>query len=208
MSTQSQPRHDVVKKPITLSRIYIAEYQKEGTKTAELRQEVTTVSKYPSKKVDSDLQDNLFNNEDFNFEPQVFTSTEIRMAWMPIPEETTEEVVKTLLGKANEKGGTIYRVLSNKPILDENQKYAITQGLRDMDHFANAQVCRYPDNHEDAELAGELMLDKAGNVQYRRTFFAKTPKADMDLRDGVDVYMSPEILAEVEGAGIMQTQRV
>jgi hypothetical protein len=201
--TSNGVMHQIVKTVISLVRMYVAEFQKEGTKTAELRQEVTTISSYPSKKVTSDLQDNLFNTSDFNFEAQVFNSKETRMAWIPVPEKATEEQVLELLAKVNAAGGTIYRVLSSAPILDENQKYAINQGIRTLDQFANAQVCKYPDNHDDENLRGKLLLDKAGRVMYRRTLFSKTPKEDVDNRGIVDTYMSPEIAMQLNGAAFV-----
>src|SRR5690349_20602069 len=94
----------------------------------------------------------------------------------------------------------IYRVLSNAPILTEDQKYAVAMGLRTKDQFANSQAIRYPESHEDA---GQLVLDRAGKVQYRRTFFWPTAMADIDQRGG-EVYLSAELEAELNGAHVMQ----
>jgi len=199
-----QIRHELSKSVITLTRMYVAEFQKEGSITAELRQEVTTKSFYPSKRIDSNLQDNMFGTEEFGYDEQEFTSVETRMAWIIIPIGTPEAEVAKRIAAANANGASIYRVLSNEPILDDNQKYSIVQGLRTKDQFANSQVVRYPENH--ATKPNELILDKAGNPQYRRTFFWKTAKADMDLRDASKVYMSPEIAAELEGASAVQGQ--
>ncbi|MES1988051.1 MAG: hypothetical protein V4440_08485, partial [Pseudomonadota bacterium] len=77
------------KSPVTLDRVYVADFQKEGTKTAQIRQSVTTISSYPSKKVVSDKQAGIFDLEEFGFESQDFTATEQRVAWIPVPANAT-----------------------------------------------------------------------------------------------------------------------
>ena len=207
MSTQNSNsvRQEVSKAAITLDKIYSADYQKEGTLTAQIRQVVTTKSFYPSKKVASDLQANIFGLGDFGFEEQEYSSTETRVAWIPVPTNAKKDEVEAKLKAATEKGACIYKVLSNHPILDENQKYAISQGLTTLHTFANSQVVRYPENHEKA---GQIILDNHGKVQYRRTFFWNTPMEDQDARslDSADAYLSPEIAAELEGASVMVGQ--
>lgn len=207
--TNPQIRTETKRSTITLDRVYVNEFQKPGTKTAQLRQEVTTKSFYPSKKTASDLQANIFDNKDFGFEEQEFTSTETRMAWILVPENSTEEVVKAKIEAAVKNGALIYRIMSNAPILDENQKYAVAQGIRTIDQFAKTQVSRYSADDEEGR-GGQLLLDKAGNVQYRRTFFWNSPIADQDARGKADIkpYVSAEILAELNGASVMTGQTV
>lgn len=202
-------RHESATTPITLDKIYKADYQKEGTLTAQIRQTVTTKSFYPSKKTSNNLQANIFSNEDFGFEEQEFTSTEERVAWLPVPANAKQAEVAKKLAAASAKGACIYRVLSNVPILSEDQKYAISQSLRTMDDFANSQVVRYPEgtkDKDDNDISGQIVLDKAGNVQYRRTFFWNTPMDDQDARDANDVYISAELEAELSGASVMTGQ--
>lgn len=176
------------------------EYQKAGTKTLEVRQTVTTVSKYPSARVSNNLQSNIFATEEFGFESQEYTSKEERVAWILVPEAATEEAIKAKLEAANKAGGTLYRVLSNEPILSDDQLYAISQGLRTKDQFAERQVLRFPENEQTKAngTAGKLILDVNGNVQYRRVYFWHEAKADMDLRDPNKVYMSSAIEQEVK----------
>lgn len=193
---------------ITVDKIYVADYQKEGTLTAQLRQTVHTVSKYPAKKVASSMQDNLFAVEDFGFDSTDFENKEERVAWIPVPVGTTEEQLKAKIEAANGAGAVIYKVLSNHPILDENQRYAINNPALEatMDTFANSQVVRYPVGHDQE---GQLCLDSNQKVQYRRTFFRAVPFEDQDARSTspADVYMSPEIIEELQGAGaVSQTQ--
>lgn len=195
---------------IELDSIYPAEYQKEGTLTAQLKQTVHKVSSYPSKKVTSDKQAGLFATDDFAFGATDFENTETRVAWLPIPVAATEEQVKAKLALVNSKNAMIYRVLSNHPILDDNQKYGIANpALPDftLDTVANAQAVRYPLDHEQA---GQICPDANGKVQYRRTFFWDTFMEDQDLRstDPVDVYMTEDIKAELLGASILEGQKV
>lgn len=208
VTTPTGVRRETSKSPVTLSRIYKAEFQKEGTKTVELSQKVITKSFYPSKKVSSNLQNGLFDAQEFGFTEQEFTSTEQRMAWLPVPEGMGEAEVAARIAADSKNGSTIYRVLSSTPILDENQKYAISQGLRDMDYFANSQVTRYPENEKTIAdgTANKLILDSNGNPQYRRTFYWKTPHEDIDVRNASEVYLSKEIAVELKGASALAGQ--
>lgn len=203
-------RKEISKSAISVDTLRKGENQKPGTITAQIRQTVTTTAFYPSKKVDSDKQDNIFSLEEFGFGETAFTSHEERVAWIPVPETMDLDTVKQRVLAASNAGACIYKVLSNEPILDDNQKYAITQGLRTMDQFADTQVVRYPEN--DATVlngtANKLILDEKGNPQYRRTFFWKTSIADQDMRDPSKVYTSPAILAEMQGASVLDGQTI
>src|SRR3954469_7490891 len=92
-ATSSGKRVVVKKGKIKLSRIWPNEFQKEGTLTAELKQEVHTTSYYPSKKVSSDMQSALFSEQEFGFAEQEFVSTETRVAWTFVPVGIAEEAV-------------------------------------------------------------------------------------------------------------------
>ena len=193
----------VKRSKLSFSRLYKASYQKAGSKTLEVKQLITTISHYPSKKYNSNLQDGLFTESEFGAETNSYTTEETRVAWILVPENKTETEIKLMLN--NFPNACIYKVLSNEPILDENQKQSIASGLKVKADFANAQVVRYGDNHENA---GQLILDADGNVQYRRTFFSKEVKADEDYRGNGQVYMSREIELEFEGASVFFDQNV
>lgn len=188
---------------ISFSRLYKASYQKEGSKTLEVKQLIKTTSSYPSKKYNSSLQDALFNESDFGATTNEYTQEETRVAWILVPENKTETEIKLMLN--NLPNSCIYKVLSNEPILDENQKQSIANGLKTKADFANSQVIRYGDN---SDKAGQLILDADGNVQYRRTFFSKEVKADEDYRGNGQTYMSREIEMEFEGASVYFDQTV
>lgn len=188
---------------ITLDKLEVGQYQKEGTITAQIRQTVTTVAKYPSTQVTSDKQENLFGASDFNFTSKDFSNTETRVAWIDVPATTSKEAVLEKLKVANTTGATIYKMMSNQPILTNNQKNALKNGLGGvtLDVFANAQVVRFPMEVSHPQ-EGQICLDTNGKVQYRRTFFWNTPLEDQDLRsvDSNDSYMSPEITLELSMA--------
>lgn len=203
-----------VRKVVSVSEIALdklgatSEFQKPGTITAQIRQIVRTESSYPSKKTSSNLQGNVFANAEFGFETQDFSNDENRVAFLLVPENTIEAIMVEKLKEANKNGACIYRMLSNEPILDENQKYAIGAGLRTKDQFANTQVVRYPVTAENdlKGLSGKIWTDPMGKVQYRRTFFWLTPREDMDLRGEGTYYTSPEIEVELKGASVLQNQ--
>lgn len=202
-STNNAIKVEVTTSPITLDEIRVGEFQKEGTKTAQLRQVRETRSTYPSKRIDSSLQQNFFDSEDFGFEGKTFDGQETRMAFVLVPENVTMEQMQVKLEAANKNGACIYRVLSNQPILDEHQLYAISQGLTTVDRFANAQIVRYPEGHEKA---GQITLDKASRPQYRKTYFWNTKREDVDNRGKGTPYLSAELKAELAGASHMEGQ--
>lgn len=205
-------RKEVYKSEITLDKIEDGQWQKAGTTTAQIRQVVTTKSFYPSTKVTSSFQANVFDTAEFGFTDQEFENKETRVAFLLVPKNITKEEVEKRLKLAYAEGGTIYRVLANRPILDENQQYAIAQGLSTLDVFANSQVVRYPENEATIKdgTAGTIWKDANGNVQYRKTYLWLTAKEDVDLRGDAKYppYQSPEIKAELEGAAVLQGQTI
>lgn len=190
-------RSTTVESPVTLELIKVSDFQKEGSKTAQLRQTITTHSFYNAKQATNSLTDSIFDNKEFGYEEKEFIGTENRVAFLNVPEGVTpEEIAKRLA--ANPKA-RIYKILSNHPILTQSQAYAISQGLRTKDSLANSQAVRYGEGAAP-ELAGKLVL-KDGKPQYRATFFSAEGKADIDLRtaDPADFYITPEIHMEMTG---------
>lgn len=192
------------KSAVTFSRIFKNGFQKPNTLTVEVKQTINNIASYPSMKVDSDLNQTLADTDEFRGSaPKVYTSPDTRVAWMIVPDHYTEEIAKAKL--AAMPTCSVYKILSNTPILDENQLYAINQGIRTKDDFANSQAVRYP---EGSPNAGKLILDKRGNPQYRVTKFWRTPHEDEDYRGTSDVYLSPEIDAELHGASVLSGQSI
>lgn len=194
------------KSPIQVSRVYKSDFQKEKSLTAELRQEVTVTSKYPTSSMNNSLNANLFSNNDFGIDTQNFISKETRVAFINVPEsmETTEKVQEHL---AKFPDLCLYRILSNKPILSDEDIRAIEKGFITMDTKANSQIIRYPENSENA---GQIALDSMDKPQYRRICISSSQVEDKDERNSVpnDFYMSAEIRNELNISVVEEAQRV
>ena len=193
METQNSIYTTADRNPITCTEIKTS--LKEGTMQAMLKQQVTTVSHYPTKSVSNSKSSALFSMSDFGFAEQEFTNVSNRVAFVAIPMGLTPEEVLAVLPKE----ACIYVEKSNHPILTDEQKYAIQSGQRTLDQFADVQVVRYPKDHEDASKAGKVVLDKNGKVQYRQCYYFATTKEDIDNRNSIvgDMYVSPAINAEL-----------
>lgn len=200
-SLEERIRREQSVSPLVVGRVYKGNYDEKGEETAELRQEIHTKSYYPSKQISNSMNDNIFGQEDFKDESHtehMYENTEKRVGWITIPEGTTvEQVAEKLKAFPN---GNLYKVLSNKPILTEEAKYAIQREITTLDKFANGQAIRIPTNDTTVAegTAGNLVLDPAGKIQYRAIYFSKQGQEDMDHRtaDPKDYYMSPELEAE------------
>lgn len=197
METNPNIRKEVSISPLTVTKVFKSDFQKEGTLSAELRQTIETVSFYPSKVVTNSINDNIFDTADFGFEEQSFPNKETRVAWIDVPVDSTVESVKEKLEKNPE--ACLYRILSNKPIIADTEQHAIENTNFPnvtKDSFAKKQVVRI--SEKATENAGMLALVN-GKIQYRRIAFTKTAKKDMDLRtsEPSDFYASPELKAEM-----------
>jgi len=193
MTTMSNPqiRRESSFGELKVSRVYVSQFQKKNTLTAEIKQEITTKTYYPSQSISNSLSDNIFDVKDFAIEEQEFTNTETRVSWLDVPAGTTLADVNNKL--ANVPEARLQKIVSNHPILSEQDKRAIANGLTTLDAIAEKQVLRYPASHVNA---GELVLDNNGKPQYRRISFVATAKADEDLRtaDKSDFY-APLVVA-------------
>jgi hypothetical protein len=184
---------------IEVSRIYKSDFQKEGSLTAELKQIETTISKYPSKTVSSNLQDNIFSAEEFGYDMQTFKAERTLVAWINVPENSTPESIKERLKSLTK--ACLYIIVDNRPILTDSQEYGIKQGLTTLENFANKQVVRHGSDDEDGKWAkGDLVLDSLGRPQYKATFFSATEKANINkcTSDPTDFFITEEIKAEME----------
>ena len=199
--TQQNVIKEMVRQAIVVSRIFTSDFQKEGTVTAELKQTITTTSKYPGKSVSNDLQDNLFAVEDFGFETKDFTSNVVNVAWMDVPVGTTIQQIEAKLNALPK--ATIRRIIDTKPILHSGQQARLetlstVEEAQDLfNQIANRQVLRFSASNE--ETPNELILDKLGRPQYKATFFSAEGLEDDDRRstNAEDYYASPEIKAEL-----------
>jgi hypothetical protein len=183
---------------LTIDSVQASRYQKAGTLTCQLRQVVTTSTTYPSTQISDGVSDNLFGASEFTDvgEGQTYENSETRIAWLNVPAGTTIQAVQSKLDAlyAAGKEPCIMKVISNEPILTDNQRNAISKGLKTMDDFANSQVIRYGSNHSNANA---LILDDNGNPMYKRTFFLQEMTEDENRCSAEDVYLSSEIAAEL-----------
>jgi hypothetical protein len=187
--------------PISIDKVYTGDFQKEGTKSAQLRQVVTTKAFYPSKQVTSNLQDNPFNVTEFGFTEQEFENVENRVCWIDVPESVSKDDVLAKLPV----DGTLFRMMSNRPILTNNQLYSIEIGQKTTDDYANSQIVRFGKGHENE---GQIVKDANGKPQYRAIFYSNEAKKDVDRRTEIanDFYASVQISAEMSGAQVMEGQ--
>jgi hypothetical protein len=215
LTLAENPVNDVVKEvtitrsPLIFSRIYVNSYQKKGTKTMEVKQKLFTTAVYSGIKISNKMNDSMYDAEEFAgaTQPRKFDSVETRVAWILIPVNESE-ADSMIRFKKYEQTGIIFKILSNSPILDEDQLKAIDRGLKTYDEFADKQAVRFGANDPDGN-AGKLILDKQKNAQYKRTGFSRGPRADEDFRDGKsNVYQTPMIKAEMEGASALLGQTV
>ncbi|MHA2400683.1 MAG: hypothetical protein ACXADU_17570 [Promethearchaeota archaeon] len=183
---------------ITIDSVAASKYQKAGTLTCQIRQVINTKTVYPSTQLSDGISDNLFGASEFTSVSagQTYENSETRIAWMNVPSNTTVQAVQAKLDAlyAAGKEPCIMKIVSNEPILTDNQLNAISRGLKTMDDFANSQVVRYGSNHSNA---GALILDDNGNPMYKRTFFQTSKVEDENRCDKDRVYVSSEIAEEM-----------
>lgn len=202
---EARIRKEVKKSALTISKVYTASFQKEDTLSAEVRQTVDTTSFYPTKSVSNNMQDNIFDTKDFGITETPFVATENRVAFIPVPIDSTVESVAAQIAKFPE--ATVYKVMSSTPTLTSDQVRAIEGKITSLEIIANRQVARYPAN-ADTKIAGKLILDNNGKPQYRSVYFSRTAKEDIDnrVKDLKDApadafYSTPEIEAEIQALG-------
>lgn len=138
--------------------------------SAEIHQIVESI--YDKRQINSG---GLFGVEEFKLEEgQKFQSE--RVAFIDVPlGVSVEEVQKRIDALPNAK---IIRIMSDKPILSENQKAAIDKGITTLEKIADRQMVR---NSE----TGELVLRKdTGKPFYSKKVFSPTGEADVDMRKG------------------------
>ena len=197
-------RETVVFGLIMLDLIKTGEFQKSGTKTAQLRQIVTKVSYYASKQANDNLTESFYKNEDFGYSEQPFTSKEERVVFMNIPVSETEEGLKAKI--ANAPKARIYKILSHFPILSSAQENAISRGLKTRNEFANKQVIKYGEGTviNGVDVSGELILFN-GKPQFKVTKFSASGKVDEDLRpEQTGFFSTPEIETMMTGEMITE----
>lgn len=207
-------KKSVKRAALEVSRVYKSDWQKEGSLTAELKQKHITTSSYPSKRVENNMQDNIFATEEFGYEDTNFSNEKTLVAWIDVPENSTVESVVAKLASFPE--ASIYRVISNFPILHSGQvsqiNRLITEGkqaeaLDLKNSIANRQVIVYGQDTEDGlHKAGELILDSLGKPQFKADYFSTTLREDIDDKDNKpdSFYVTPEIKTKMQETTIVE----
>lgn len=208
-----------IKEKVFISRVFTAHYQKPGTITAELKQQVSAEIIYPDKIIRNNLQGNIFDTEDFEVTGKVFTSNRIDVTWITVPKNSTLESVKEQLAKF--PNATLYRILSNHPIMSDSQKLyydsLIESGQESLafkfeETVANSQLLTYSqDSPEGMYYKGDLLLDINGKPQYKACFLDETgKKEDLDLKtkEPSDFYSTIEVKMKLSGLVNSQGQQL
>lgn len=146
----------------------------------------TITSVYGIKNGASSLDSPLFPSKDFG-EGETHVNESKRVFFLSVPDnmDTVEKVQEHLKNFPNLH---LFRILSNKPILSNEDLAAIENGKLTLDTKANSQVVR--DN--EGRLVGF-----EGKPQYKRICLSTEFKEDEDLRNSEGAYTSPEIWEEM-----------
>ncbi len=177
--------------PIEVIKVEKSQFDKDGIKTATVKQVVTTTSHYPNASIDNNMQENVFDINDFDVESNDYSNDETRVAFIPVPENT---IPGSIVEKLNSfPNACIYKILSTRPILTDNHLAAISNGVTTKDKIAESQVTRYPAGHE---REGQI-IPWNGLPQYRKTFFWSTLKEDIDNRNVENTFVPDSIKEEM-----------
>lgn len=193
-TTENQVRTEVNAGLISCDKVYSATYQKEGSMTAQLRQVITTSKFYPTTKYTNEMEDNPFANELGGGSEKEYANEQTRVTWINVPVGTTPEQVTEKV-----KNGKLVQTISNSPILTNDQKYAIDNGLKTMDDYAKSQIIQ---KNENGVL--EIVKDAEGKFQYKVNNFKMDKNApDVDLRGTTEEYIPSWINEEIQAVGNM-----
>ena len=166
---------------------------KDNQKQITIKQVVNKETIYQTRRISNSLNDSIFeeDNQVSNSEP--LFSKETRVVFRPTKNmSATKESVEDQFKKYPE--ATLYRIMSNHPILIKDDEEDIKAGFKTKVQIAVSQICKYPTGHEKE---GQVILTDQNKVQYRRIAFSTTFKEDIDYRnnDPKDMYVPEEIKA-------------
>lgn len=164
MSTESNVQVEFSK--ITVDHVTPHTY-KSGVNQAQIRQTITR--KYPSIRVNNNLQDSLASKHEFDLPTQDYT--EKRVDWIIVPSSWTVKEVEEALN--NNPNAIIYKYLSNKPIFTDGDLNWIDKLAEEDEDLATNFIEESKSKQLVKTSEGEIIRDKNGNEQYSRNFFAK-----------------------------------
>lgn len=174
----------IIREALTVDHVLPSQYKKNRA-SAQLRQVITKI--YPTSKAGNSLSDSLFAANDFGFADKRYSST--RMAWIDVPAGTTKEEVEALLSDPTRcPNPGIQQIMSDAPILTDEQRQAIEAGLTTLDKIkygndgTQGQLARYGKNNAEGKPAEQFIPGPNGGEQFRATFF----KTDISLPQNQD----------------------
>jgi hypothetical protein len=176
---------------------------KAGLGQAQVRQIISKV--YPKAKVGNSLKDAFFTNSELGIDNGA-SYDEVRVAWVEVPGTMTKEEAQDYFN-ANFPDMTLYKILSNSPILSDDQIQVLNNGLRGealisfntkyelptdtawsethvklfQKAIVERQIVRYGEGNAEGRPADEIVLYN-GKPQFRRVEAKASKQQDIDLR--------------------------
>ena len=142
---------------------------------------VSTKTTYAS----NGTKDNLFDTSEFSeLESSEYTNDETRVYFMDIPAGSTMQDVQVKMNLPKFANARLVKILSNRPILDDGQRYAIANYGKSEMSFAKRQIVK--------DGSGNHVLRNGENC-YRKIEFSIHGGEDENLihEQGL-VYSTPE----------------
>lgn len=158
---------------VTYSKVIIKDLRNSEFNDSQFAIISQTVTKLSNGK-NNGYSDSLYTNIELS---RGFENVETRYALIQVPKDVTKAKVQQKLDSHPEC--CIFKTLSNHPILTEVDEYVIEKGYKTLAQFVREQIVIYGENHEKS---GKAVLDKNGNIQFRRCGFSINYKPDVDLR--------------------------
>jgi hypothetical protein len=163
---------------VTVDKVSASKFQKEGTLTAQVSQNVLIITDYPSAQVNNSLTQNIFNVEEFGFKSQTFEQKQRRVAFFDVPTNADVASVQKRIDETVEALGEGKVVLcihrSCQPITHDGHKWALREGELTEDDLAMSQIVR------DPETKKPILFE--GKYQYRSTNFRIDGVDEVDNR--------------------------
>lgn len=169
-----------------------------GKKTALIQQKLTVIREVVSGgKVNNSLQAQVFSAEELGLKKEIREYTETRNYLLQVPINFTAEQIEQKLTNFR-----LNRILSNNPILTDEEAYMITSGTgtKTILDYAKSQVVRN-------SQTGSIVLDNNNKFQFRRITLGTLETEDQDLRTTDNVgYSNAELVNEYKASLATQPQ--
>lgn len=173
----------VLREPIKAVRVIKNHYNNGVKRLCLLEQKVTEIYQYPKKS--TLLSKNLFSDSELGkYEEKKYNK--LFTVLIEMPDNVSIIDIQARLDahpKAN-----IFKVLSNHPILNRNEKEMLLKGILEYDDKAMKQIIRYRNGRG-------LILDRYGKPQYFSTYLSLSGQENIDIRTSIPTdYYIPKAL--------------